>query len=227
MASIRRRNSLRGDATGRHPWTQEVRGFLKRSITPTHCQISAGWCDAQTGKNGESVTADVLVCGTGFTQELPFLEESYRKLIIAPNGSYRLFRNIIHPLVPQLGFVGFNSSLFTTLTTEVAANWLVGYMENQLSLPSANAINEDMEYMYQWRRHSRPIASEFGGTCVAPFNFMHLDQLMKDMRLPVKLSRWPHEYLKPINPADYHKLLRGHKKEQAIKPVAQPGYQFY
>ncbi len=178
-------------------------------------------------KNGESVTADVLVCGTGFTQELPFLEESYRKLIIAPNGSYRLFRNIIHPLVPQLGFVGFNSSLFTTLTSEVAANWLLAYMENQLSLPSVSAINEDMEYMFQWRRHSRPIASEFGGTCIAPFNFMHLDQLMKDMGLPVKLTRWPHEYLKPINPADYHKLLRGHKKERAVKPVAQPGYQFY
>lgn len=178
-------------------------------------------------KNGESVTADVLVCGTGFTQELPFLEESYRKLIIAPNGSYRLFRNIIHPLVPQLGFVGFNSSLFTTLTSEIAANWLVGYMENQLSLPSASAINEDMEYMYQWRQHSRPIASEFGGTCIAPFNFMHLDQLMKDMGLPVKLTRWPHDWLKPINPADYHKLLRGHKKEQAVKPATQPGYQFY
>jgi len=85
-----------------------------------------------TLQNGETITVDVLVCGTGFTQELPFLEESYRKLIMDSNGRFRLFRNIIHPLVPQLGFVGFNSSLFTTLTSEVAAHWLVRFMENSL-----------------------------------------------------------------------------------------------
>lgn len=178
-------------------------------------------------KNGESITPDILVCGTGFTQELPFLEESYRKLITSNNGSYRLFRNIIHPLVPQLGFVGFNSSLFTTLTSEVAANWLVRYMENRLLLPSVNEINADMEYMHQWRRHGRPIAGEFSGTCVAPFNYLHLDMLMKDMGLPTKCTRWPHEYLKPINPADYHKLLRHNKKEAAVKPAPSPGYQFF
>lgn len=178
-------------------------------------------------KNGETLEADVLVCGTGFTQALPFLEERYRQLIVDAKGGFQLFRNIIHPLVPQLGFVGFNSSLFTTLTSEVAANWLVRYMENRLSLPSAKAIHAEMDYMNQWRRHSRPIAAEFGGTCIAPFNYMHLDQLMKDMGLPVKRTCWPHEYLKPINPADYHLLLRGHKKETGPKEAPVPGYQFY
>lgn len=178
-------------------------------------------------QNGDSVAADILVCGTGFRQELPFLEESYRQLIVDHNGQFRLFRNIVHPLVPQLGFVGFNSSLFTTLTSEVAANWLVHYMENTLQLPSPGAINADMEYMDEWRKSSRPIASEFGGTCIAPFNYMHLDQLMRDMGLPVKCTRWPSEYFKPINPADYHRLLRGHKKAETAKPAPAPGYQFY
>ncbi|NII25959.1 NAD(P)-binding domain-containing protein [Pseudoflavitalea sp. X16] len=177
--------------------------------------------------NGETITPDVLIFGTGFTQELPFLEEGYRKLIVSSHGPYRLFRNIIHPLVPQLGFVGFNSSLFTTLTSEVAANWLVRYMENRLPLPSVKASNEEMEYMHQWRRHGRPIAAEFSGTCIAPFNYMHLDRLMKDMGLPTKCTRWPHEYLKPINPADYHQLLRRSKKEATVKPVPTPGYQFF
>ncbi|MDF2190379.1 NAD(P)-binding domain-containing protein [Paraflavitalea sp. CAU 1676] len=178
-------------------------------------------------KNGATITADLLVCGTGFTQELPFLEESYRKLIMSSNGRFRLFRNIIHPLVPQLGFVGFNSSLFTTLTSEVAANWLVRYMENTLKLPTSSAINADMEYMDDWRQLTRPIAAEFGGTCIAPFNYMHLDQLMTDMGLPVKTSRWPAAYLKPINPADYHQLLRGAQKEIPGKPLPKAEYQFY
>lgn len=175
--------------------------------------------------NGETISPDVLVCGTGFTQELPFLEESYRKLIFTSQGHYRLFRNIIHPLVPQLGFVGFNSSLFTTLTSEVAANWLVNYMEQKLSLPSVKEINAEMEYMDQWRLQGRPIASEFSGTCVAPFNYLHLDTLMKDMGLPVKVSKWPGAYLKPINPADYHLLLRKHKRAAFSQP-ATPNYQY-
>jgi len=84
-----------------------------------------------------------------------------------------------------------------------------------------------MEYMDDWRQHSRPIAAEFGGTCIAPFNYLHLDPLMTDMGLPVKLTRWPSEYLKPINPADYHKLLRGAQKERSGKAASKPEYQFY
>jgi cation diffusion facilitator CzcD-associated flavoprotein CzcO len=164
--------------------------------------------------NGENITADVVVCGTGFRQELPFLEEKYRNMIVAAKG-YRLYRNIIHPDVPSLGFVGYNSSLFTTLTSEIAANWLVALAEKRITLPSDTKIQEDISYMEKWRNKSRPVSSEFSGTCVAPFNFKHLDWLMKDMGLRTKVSRWPHEYLKPINPADYHKLL---KRDQ------QPGY---
>ena len=164
----------------------------------------------------------MLIFGTGFTQDLPFLEEHYRNLIIAGNGSYRLFRNLVHPQVPQLGFVGFNSGLFTTLTSEIAAHWMVNYMENQLNLPSANEIERDMEYMEQWRQNGRPIASEFSGTCIAPFNYMHLDLLMKDMGLPAMVTRWPHAYLKPINPADYYKLLHRLKKEVRVSHVRTP-----
>ncbi|MBC7905116.1 MAG: hypothetical protein H7Y27_16935, partial [Gemmatimonadaceae bacterium] len=37
----------------------------------------------------------------------------------------------------------------------------------------------------------------------------------KDMGLKTKLTRWPHEFLKPINPKDYHKLLQ---REKALLP---------
>jgi cation diffusion facilitator CzcD-associated flavoprotein CzcO len=177
--------------------------------------------------NGEAIQPDLIVFGTGFSQELPFLEPAYKQFIVGQNGQYRLFRNIIHPQVPQLGFVGFNSSLFTTLTSEVAANWLVAYAEQRLALPSLKAINEDMNYMEKWRSTSRPIALEFSGTCIAPFNYHHLDLLMRDMGLKRKLSWSPIEYLKPINPKDYHKLLRGKRKVIVLKPRPVPDYQFY
>ncbi|WP_276484300.1 flavin-containing monooxygenase [Paraflavitalea pollutisoli] len=177
--------------------------------------------------NGQTIHTDVLVCGTGFTQELPFLDEKYRHLIVGDDKRYHLFRNIVHPLVPQLGFVGFNSSLFTTLTSEVAASWLLRYMEQSLHLPDAAAMQEDMAFMDAWRTQSRPIAAEFGGTCIAPFNYMHLDQLMTDMGLPVKTGRGLKAYLKPINPADYHQLLRGSRQQPAMLKKVKPAYQYY
>ncbi|QEH43042.1 NAD(P)/FAD-dependent oxidoreductase [Chitinophaga sp. XS-30] len=177
-------------------------------------------------RNGEELTPDLVVCGTGFTQGLPFLEKIHREKIIAPDGSYQLFRNLIHPDVPQLGFVGFNSSLFTTLTSEVAANWMVQYEKGILQLPGRGKMAEDMRYIARWRKQGRPISSEFSGTCVAPFNFMHLDQLMRDMGLRTRATRWlPYEFFKPINPKDYRILLEqirpGGHKQVHVHP--QPG----
>lgn len=171
-------------------------------------------------QNGKVLTPDLVVCGTGFTQSLPFLEKQYADKIIDSNGTYRLFRNILHPEVPQLGFVGYNSSLFTTLTSEVAANWLVRYVQGELELPTREGIEQDMEYMANWRQRSRPISAEFSGTCVAPFNFMHLDQLMRDMGLRTTATRWaPYEFFKPINPKDYRILLQTTVKREYPQPA--------
>ncbi|RYY52819.1 MAG: K+ transport protein [Chitinophagaceae bacterium] len=172
--------------------------------------------------NGNKFEIDVLVCGTGFRQEIPFLEKRYRDKIKNEQG-YQLFRNIIHPQIPALGFVGFNSSLFSTLTSEIAANWLLAHVEGRLRLPDSLEMEKEIRYMAEWRNTSRPVSAEFSGTCVAPFNFLHLDSLMNDMGLPRKVSRSFTEYLKPINPADYRTLLlkAGHaaKKEGTLKRV--------
>ncbi|WP_295121146.1 NAD(P)-binding domain-containing protein [uncultured Chitinophaga sp.] len=174
-------------------------------------------------QNGQTITPDVIVFGTGFRQSLPFLSEEHRRLIVGNDGAYRLFRNIMHPGLPGLGFVGYNSSLFTTLTSEIAANWLVAHVNGTLRLPSHDNMLRDINYMTSWRRQTRPVSAEFSGTCVAPFNFMHLDQLMQDMGLPAQLNRWsPLEFFKPINPKDYQQLLKGaaiHTRQPQPKPV--------
>ncbi|WP_109698673.1 flavin-containing monooxygenase [Chitinophaga deserti] len=172
-------------------------------------------------RNGQSIQADILVCGTGFRQSLSFLDTEHRRHIIGEQGHFQLFRNILHPEVPNLGFVGYNSSLFTTLTSEIAANWLLRYAQGRLRLPAPDQIRDDMAYMNNWRKTGRPIAGEFSGTCVAPFNFMHLDQLMRDMGLRTTATRWaPYEFFKPINPKDYRILLADSAQKE--QPQSQP-----
>lgn len=159
-------------------------------------------------KNGERIRPDLLVLGTGFRQRLPFLNVQYQEMITSSKGMYRLYRNILHPDVPQLGFVGFNSSFFSTITSEVAAHWLVAVVSGELILPPDEDIQKELNEIDHWRSYKRPIALEFSGLCVAPFTFQYLDSLMRDMGLRTKASyNLPYEFFKPMDPKDYGKIL--------------------
>lgn len=171
-------------------------------------------------KSGQVIYPDLVVCGTGFRQTLPFLPVKYQNILLNERGTYSLYRNILHPDIPNLGFVGFNSSLFTTLTSEVAAHWLAAHVKGSMQLPPRNSMLDSMTRMDAWRHNTRPIAAEFSGLCVAPFNFQHIDELMNDMGLRTKASRnFIYEFFKPINPMDYKQLLqRNINNPSILKP---------
>lgn len=159
-------------------------------------------------EEGTKLKADVVVFGTGFRQNIDFVEKEYRDHLLDANGAFNLYRNIIHPDVPNLAFIGFNSSLFTTLTSEIAAHWVVRHALGDIALPSRASMLEEIKKEKHWRKHGRPIASEFSGTCVAPFNYHHLDDLMRDMKKRTRASsNFLYESMKPIDPKDYKKIL--------------------
>ena len=82
---------------------------------------------------GERVSADIAILAIGFKLGVPFLPEAYRHKLVQPDGLYRLYRVIANPDLPDMGFVGFNSSFCTVLCAEMAANWLVRYCDGQLA----------------------------------------------------------------------------------------------
>ena len=67
---------------------------------------------------------------------MPFLPEEYREKLVEPDGQYRLYRIIANPDLPDMGFVGFNSSFCTVLSAELSANWLVRYADGMLGKPA-------------------------------------------------------------------------------------------
>ena len=58
---------------------------------------------------------------------------AYHTRLVDPDGQYRLYRLIANPDLPDMGFVGFNSSFCTVLCAELAANWLVRYADGPLA----------------------------------------------------------------------------------------------
>jgi dimethylaniline monooxygenase (N-oxide forming) len=131
---------------------------------------------------GQRVAADVAVLAIGYKLGVPFLPEAYRAKLVEPDGQYRLYRLIANPDLPDMGFVGFNSSFCTVLCADMAANWLVRYADGQLAQqPSATEMNENIAMMLRFKRVERPAAGVYGGLCVAPYHFKHFDELLADI----------------------------------------------
>ena len=131
---------------------------------------------------GQRVAADVAILAIGFKLGVPFLPQADRDKLVEPDGQYRLYRLIANPDLPDLGFVGFNSSFCTVLCADLAANWLVRYADGQLAQqPTAAQMHENIDMMLHFKRVERPAAGVYGGLCVAPYHFKHFDELLADM----------------------------------------------
>lgn len=131
---------------------------------------------------GQRVEADVAVLAIGYKLGVPFLPEAYRSKLVDADGQYRLYRLIANPDLPDMGFVGFNSSFCTVLCADLAANWLVRYADGQLARqPTAQAMRDNIEMMLHFKRVERPAAGVYGGLCVAPYHYRHFDELMADI----------------------------------------------
>ena len=131
---------------------------------------------------GQRVQADVAVLAIGYKLGVPFLPQAYRDKLVDPDGQYRLYRLIANPDLPEMGFVGFNSSFCTVLCADLAANWLVRYADGQLARqPTAKEMQDNIEMMLHFKRVERPAAGVYGGLCVAPYHFKHFDELMADI----------------------------------------------
>ena len=131
---------------------------------------------------GERMQADVAVLAIGYKLGVPFLPDAYRSELVDADGQYRLYRLIANPDLPDLGFVGFNSSFCTVLCADLAANWLVRYADGQLARqPSESEMRDNIEMMLHFKRVERPAAGVYGGFCVAPYHYRHFDELMADI----------------------------------------------
>jgi dimethylaniline monooxygenase (N-oxide forming) len=158
-------------------------------------------------ENGKRVRADVVVFATGFRQEVPFLDESVRKVVQDEAGVFHLHRNLVHPDVPRLAFVGYNSSLYSQLTSEIGARWAARWFTGELRLPPRDQVLREMEARWTWVRENRPggVAS---GTCIIPFTFHYVDDLLRDLGARTvrrRLNR-VREVMLPFDPSVYANL---------------------
>lgn len=157
-------------------------GLKDGSIVPYRGTIDRYEGDGVVVTGEKPVGADIVVLAVGWRLGVPFLDPAYKARLVEPDGQYRIYRLIANPDLPDMGFVGFNSSFCTVLSAEMAAHWLVRYADGMLARqPSPAEMTRSIESLLHWRREERPAAKVYGGLCSAPFHFRHFDELLEDI----------------------------------------------
>ncbi len=148
------------------------------------------------------IPVDTIICGTGWTQSVPFFSEALNQQITDADGNFRLYRLMVPVGIPNLAFNGYNSSFFSQLNCEIGALWIASVMNNSLSLPAQAHQNQLVDLRLEWiqqfteGKHSK-------GTNIIPFSIHHIDELLADMKLTLPLSVRLKQWLLPIDPRDF------------------------
>lgn len=174
------------------PLRGEIAGFYEHGIT----------CSTQ-----EIIQLDTIIFGTGFQQTLPFFSDELVRQFTDADGNYLLYRNILPVHVPALAFVGYNTSFYCNLTSEMAALWLCEYLEGNIELPGKTAMDAQIREHLAWRKQFRPNGL-FKNAGVYPFNLTYVDWLLRDMKAGLPVGALLSEWLKVVEPSNYAPVKR-------------------
>lgn len=153
---------------------------------------------------GERLEADAVIFATGWRQGIEFLDPELRDEV-QKDGKFHLYRHILAPREPRLGFIGYASSIACQLTSEIAAHWLSQCFRGELPLPAPPDMQREIANVHAWAAETFPARGE--GYFIGPFLGHYLDELMRDMKLATFRTRhWLSEYFGPLWPSRYREV---------------------
>ena len=196
---------------------QELRSSLYVQLQLYHNMIRRGYLDvinseiksfSSSGillKNGKIIDCDVVVLAIGCGNPgFDILPHEYRKLMIGNATGTQLYRHIIHPRIPNVGFVGFNHSFLHIPCAELGALWTLLSIEGVMKLPSVADMEATMSRVDAWKLENI-VYSPSQNYAVGPRFQQYLDTLCKDMNVSTyrKMPNIFAEVFMRYGPADY------------------------
>lgn len=185
-------------------------------IQPHHAEISAFHPDGLWLSNGTKIDCDVVVMSFGsHTPQFPFLPDTFRKMLESEPDGVQLYRHLIHPEIPRLGFAGFNHGFMHVPAVEVGTLWISALWEGELSLSNPQAMHNSMSFVQQWKREH--IHFEPSRSCGVNTRFQqYIDILLKDLRISPyrKLPNLPAEIFARYRAADYARVFEDYQDQK-------------
>src|SRR5437762_2841899 len=107
-------------------------------------EIAAYAPDGVTLLDGESLAVDCVVFGAGWKCDYSFLPAEAREALGGDEDGFYLYRNMLHPDLPNLVFIGRASTFLNILTYCLQARWLAELIAGRHALPSRDAMLEEI-----------------------------------------------------------------------------------
>nr|POE86876.1 putative flavin-containing monooxygenase 2 [Quercus suber] len=151
-----------------------------------------------------SPMADVVVLATGYDGKKKLkaiLPEPYRTLLEYPSGIMPLYRGTIHPLVPNMAFVGYLESVSNLPTSELHSIWLARLVDEKFKLPS---VEKMIEQTTKEMSVSKKTTRFYKRYCISTFSINHSDEICEEMGWNSwRKKNWISEAFSPYGSQDY------------------------
>ncbi len=152
--------------------------------------------------DGSVLPADLVVCATGYRQDVPFLDAAVRERLLDERGNYLLYRQIEPVAVDDLSFAGYNSSFFSPLNAEMAAVWLAARLAGRVALPDRAAMRARVDEQLAFMDEAVDGHHQHG-TKIIPFSLHNVDEVLDDVGLQIPARVRAAQWLNPVDPAAY------------------------
>ncbi|WVZ19981.1 hypothetical protein V8G54_007303 [Vigna mungo] len=155
---------------------------------------------------------DIVIFATGYKGDEKikniFKSPIFKNHILGPaTSTVPLYRQIIHPRIPQLAIIGYAESASNIFASEMKSLWVAHFLDGNIEVPSIRAMEKEVKL---WEDNMKQYAGTyFGKSCFANFGISYHDQLCKDMKHnPKRKNGIFAELFEPYSPADYVGLTR-------------------
>ncbi|PZQ94953.1 MAG: monooxygenase [Cereibacter sphaeroides] len=156
-------------------------------------------------KSGGTISADIIICGTGWDQRADFLPADALAKATDGEGNFRLYRSTLPVGVPRLLFNGYNSSFFSQLSAEVGSFWIAEYMAGRVRMPDEKAQNASIDQRLAWMTE-RTGGKHCKGTNIVPFSLHHIDEMLRDVDLSLPASVRLLQWFRSVDARQFGKL---------------------
>ncbi len=198
-------------------------------IQPHHAEVFGFSKDTLKLEQGKKIHCDVVVLSLGSqTPVFSFLPEKYRHLLEVHKDGVQLYRHLIHPSIPNLGFVGFNHGFLHVPAVEIGTLWLCAYLEGELELPPVKQMEQDIEQVRQWKNEHIPFEPTRGSGVNVRYQ-QYIDILLRDLQVSTyrKMPNIFAEIFDRYNCSDYKNVLQEYNRNRTsqttpLRPLAVP-----
>lgn len=178
------------------------------AIEPLQDSIAAFERNGVRTEGGRHLEADLVVLATGWETDYGFLPPALRPHVEA-DGIF-LYRQILHPEVSNLAFIGHAASISSLLTYTIQAAWLATLLTGRHAPPDGAGMRDDIAALAAWKRRAIPPGRGRSARLLLHMQHYH-DQLLADMGVDPWRKRGVFapfkEVFAPYEPGDYQGML--------------------